>query len=240
MVGTPREIDGVSVVVRGHFNPAIFSPAWLLGQELVGPSEYKQASVDIVSRDLASFSMDWLTCQVTPEAMQVATTVPEEFERTRDVAAGVLRALSHTPIAAIGLNREVHSIVRSADAWHRIGDRLAPKELWDDVLTLPGMRSLLIESARSDEFAGRVYVKVEPSMRMPQAVYISHNDHYVLARVDSQPTSREQPWEVDTETSLEPSAKKLDLALEVLAGTRWSDSMSRADRIFASVMGLAA
>ncbi len=233
---TPREIDGVSVVVKGHFNPAIFSPAWLLGEQLIGVAEYKEAKVEIISRDLALFSAAWLACQVTPDALQMSTVVPEEFERTRDVVAGVLRALSHTPIGAMGVNREVHVLVESVEQWHALGDRLVPKDAWLNVLSLPGMRNITIWGARTDDFAGRVHVQVEPSLRIPRAVYITHNDHYLLAHVEAQPKSRLEPWLLDSDIDLEPSSNKLELALEILATDNWNASLERADAVFRAVM----
>src|SRR5512144_394929 len=49
----------------------------------------------LVTREFASFTVGWLTCQVTPDALQLTTVVPEEFERVRDAAVGILNTLSH-------------------------------------------------------------------------------------------------------------------------------------------------
>jgi len=237
VISTAREIDGVSVVVKGLFNPAIFSPAWLLSQDLIGSSEYTEAQVDIISRDLAVFRAAWLSCQVTPDAMQISTNDPDEFERARDVAAGVLGVLHHTPIAAMGINREVHLLVPSASRWHGIGDILAPKAAWESALIMPGMRSVTMWGIRPDSYAGRVQVQVEPSLRMPRAVYVAHNDHYILARVDSQPTSREAPWYLEPELDLEPTADKLEVALSILADD-WHSSLERANEVVSLIAKL--
>ena len=42
-------LDGVSVVVKGLFNAAIFSPAWLLAEGLIGKSEYGEADVELIT-----------------------------------------------------------------------------------------------------------------------------------------------------------------------------------------------
>jgi hypothetical protein len=231
---TPRQLDSVSIVVKGHLNPAIFSPAWMLGQGLIGQSEYEAAAVNIISRNAASFKMGWLECHVRPDTLQLSTDQAEEFERTRDVAVGVLRALSQTPVAALGINRDVHFVVTDRDRWHAIGDTLVPKNLWDPTLRLPGMRSLTMWGARPDLHAGRIHVTVEPSQRLPQAVYVGHNDHYALAKLEKIVTSREEPWDLDPESTAEPSADKIDMVIEILSED-WAASLRRADEVVSLV-----
>lgn len=227
-------LDGVSVVVRGFFTPSLFSPAWLLGQQLIGPREFEAAEVEVIARELCVFQTGWLSMQVNSDALQISTADVEEFERLRDAASGVLRALVNTQIAAIGINRERHFRIESADRWHDIGDLLTPKERWEEHLALPGMRSLTIWGVRPDDYAGRVQVQVEPSLRVPQAVYVSHNDHFVLSKVSSHPTER-SGWQTDE--PIEPGVDRLPMALDILA-QNWFDSLKRAQGIFDMVDGL--
>lgn len=224
-------LDAVEVVVKGSFNPAIFSPAWLLGEDLIGVAEYDNVEISLISRDFASFTAGWLRCDVTPEGCQFATQEPEEFERLRDVTVGVLRALPKTPIAALGLNRVSPALVPSLEAWHAIGDRLAPKELWSDLLVAPGMRAVTVWGVRPDGFTGRVQVHVEPSFRVPRAVFISVNDHFNLTLAIGDPNvadSRDQAWQIGSEPEVEETPGKIEVAVEVLI-EHWSASMTRAE-----------
>ena len=137
-------LDGVSVVVKGLFNAAIFSPAWLLAEGLIGKSEYGEADVELITREIASFTVGWLRCQVSPDALQLTTTEPEEFERVRDAAVGILNTRSHTPVAALGINREVHLPARDEAHYLAIGDALAPKKFWEPLVDLPATRTLTV------------------------------------------------------------------------------------------------
>ena len=225
-------IDGVSIVIRGSFNPGIFSPAWFLAQKLIGNEEYEAAEVQFISRDLSLFHMGWLDCQVTQDAMQLDTVKPEETERLRDAAVAVLRLLSHTPINALGINRSVHFDVESYERWHKIGDRLAPKDIWEGVLTLPGTRNVTILAVRPDKFDGSISVQVEPSVKVPHGVYVAVNDHFTLTNVEEQPTTRSDgPLQ---QALVPPSSELIPIAVGILSD-EWVDSMTRAEAIFRHV-----
>jgi len=231
--------DSLSLVLRGDFNPAIFSPAWLLGQNLIGIAEYQDSVVDIISRDLAVFRCGWATVNVTGDALQMMTEDSGEFERIRDLVVGTLKALPHTPLGALGINRDVHFAIRSAEGWHAIGDTLAPKEPWAATLALPGMRSLTMWAVRNDRYGGRVQAKVEPSSVVPQSVYVQHNDHYTLNLVDSQPSNRDETttWGTEESDSGIPSADKLPLAISILTEDLLR-SVERSDQVISGIASL--
>lgn len=231
-------LEAVTVVVRGNFNPSIFSPAWLLYQGLIGNDEFENETVEGINSAVASFSTGWLTCLITRDRMQFVTAEPEEFERVRDLAVGVLQALPHTPVAALGINRETHFQVSDVEVWHSIGDRLAPKEFWTS-LNLPGMRSISIEGSRKDLYAGQVIVQTEPSVQVRNGIYVAHNDHYDLKKLRSALMSRND-FGVPNEaaTLADASETKLAMAVEVL-NDRWEDSMHRATHNFDNIKKMA-
>ncbi|HEU5159523.1 MAG TPA: hypothetical protein VFU43_21175 [Streptosporangiaceae bacterium] len=210
----PFALDEVAVVLRGHFNPAIFSPAWLLAEGLISKTAYAEAELRVISSEIAIFETGWLKCNITRDLLQISTSEESDFERVRDVAVGILRALPQTPVGALGINREMHFLVQSLDQWHRIGDTLAPKEVWESVLKLPGMRGVNIWGVRPDNFAGRIQVDVQPSLRVSLGIYIRHNDHYGLSVVDAQPTTRAKIFPGDEQ--LEASIEKNPLAVKIL------------------------
>lgn len=230
-------LDSINVVVKGHFNAAIFSPAWLFHQKLIGADEYADAEVEIVTSEIALFRTGWLRCQVTPDTFQVSTNDPAEFERVRDAAVGVLSALSHTPVAALGINRETHISSRDRDHYHAIGDQLAPKGFWEPILNLPVTRQLVMWGQRPDNFGGRVQIDVEPSMRFPGYVFVSYNDHFNLHTVEHQPTTRDEAWSLEAEQSnmLEASAEKIPVVKEILA-SEWVSGMERSNQAIQAIM----
>lgn len=227
-------LEGATIVVRGSFNPAIFSPSWFRDQALIGATEYKAQQIEIITRDLAVFTLGWLTCHVTQDGLQLYTTEPEEFERLKDAGLGVLRLLEHTPISALGINRDYHVTLDSREELHAIGDALAPKDVWADSLKLAGMRTLTIWGARTDAYSGHVQVNVEPSTRFPQSVYIATNDHFDLSLAADEPATRDTAWNFEAAVS-EPSAAKGKVAIQVLL-EEWKTSFQRSEDIRLTVL----
>jgi hypothetical protein len=120
--------------------------------------------------------------------------------------------------------------LRTSDvyAWHAVGDLLTPKELWDGVLNLPGMQSVAYQGVRGDQFGGRVQVQIEPSNRVEQAIYVAHNDHFAMQKVDRQPKNRDDF--VGELPPIEPTSENFPYVDEIL-GKSWPDAMRRADDV---------
>ncbi len=230
-------IEATTIVVRGSFNPAIFTPSWFKDQGLVGSAEIEEQQIDIITRDISVFRMGWLSCHVTQDGLQLSASAPEEFERLRDAALAVLRLLSHTPISAVGLNRDFHTTMNSMAQLHAIGDAISPKAIWNNTLEMPGLRSATLWGVRTDGYGGHVQVTVEPSTRVPQSVYVAINDHFTLS-FESTPTgTRDAAWDL-TEEGSEETAQKIPVAVRVLL-EQWSASLERAEAARQNVVRLA-
>lgn len=207
-----------SIVHRGHFNPAIFQPAWLAAQNLIRAQEAGSAQIDIIHPKAAIFTAEWLRLNVVEDNFQAGTTQEPYYEALRDLVVGVLSLLSHTPLRALGINREFHFRFPSLDAWHKVGHTLAPKPLWEPHLPKPGMQSLTIRGQRPDDLEGYILVKVEPSTQVEFGVYIEVNDHYQLAPGDE---------------AIPGTSKALDII-----SRQWGGSMSRASAIAQAIAAL--
>lgn len=173
------QLEGISIVLLGQFNPAIFQPAWLAAEKLIRPQEAESAEIQLIHPEAAIIQMEWLKLNVMRERFQVATVQSSYFEPLRDLVMGIFSLLSHTPLRALGINHEFHFRLDSEKKWHALGDHLAPKRDWT-LLNKPGLRSLVIEGQRDDGFDGYVRVKVEPSQRFEHSLYIEVNDHFEL------------------------------------------------------------
>jgi hypothetical protein len=233
-------LEGVNVVLRGHFNPAIVTHGWLLAQKLLSVEDFGNTRPNLITPEVSNFTTPWFTCQVTSDALQLSTTEPPEMEPLRDMAVGILKTLPHVPVGVMGINHDFHFKVGDLDEWHAIGDALAPKEPWDGILTLPGTMRLVLLAARTDEQAGRLQVTIEPSTRVgPFGVYVAVNDHYSLRPAVEQPSTREQMWELGTseQEQVVPSADKNELAVELL-GSKWATSYENAQAVLQRVLSL--
>ena len=186
------EINGASIILLGNFNPAIFSPAWFVHYEILPENTIESANVEIASSQISIFSTEWLHIQVHLDRFQ-ASTVSAPIVRNQDLVMQIFKQrLPHTPLTAIGINREVHFRAHSQEARDRVGRRLAPVKPWGEVCdllhldnTTGGMVSLTMRQAQPSGRAvgGQINVKVEPSARIGEGrtgIYVQVNDHYVL------------------------------------------------------------
>ena len=119
------ETSGVSVVVLGTFNPAIFTPAWFELHGLLPEGVGARAELKVAHAQVTAFTFDWLRLDVVVERLAVATT-EAPYVRVCDLVARTFKEfLPHTPLRAFGINRDVHFLCRvllrrigSAGRWH--------------------------------------------------------------------------------------------------------------------------
>lgn len=173
------EIQATAIVLVGDFNPAIFNPTWFNNQNLIRKGEAETAETQILHPDVSSFNLEWLRCQVTRTQFVIETQQESHDEALRDLAIGTFKLLRHTPLRAMGINTQTHFKIGSIDQWHNIGHTLAPKSVWNGILSNPGMKSLTMEdSPRNDGYIGSVRVDVQPSVKVHPGLYFLINDHY--------------------------------------------------------------
>lgn len=204
------EIQGLSFVLVGDFNPKIFHPLWFSHHGLIGEHESEEAKIEVVHSDVSVFSLEWMRLQVTRDRFDLSTSQEPFFEVIRDLVIGSFQLLEHTPVKALGINYQAHFKMESEEKWHALGHRLAPKESWNKILKNPGMQRVAIKGERPDGFKGNILVNVEPSSKIKHGVYFAVNDHY----------------EVDTGEG-ETGLKSL---IEIIK-QNWADSIERSTSI---------
>ncbi len=223
------EITGVSLVMLGHFNPAIFTPAWFGWHGLLSERTAEIADTKIIHPQIAMFNADWLNLHVQPESFLINTT-QAPFIRLRDLAIRIFREhLPHMPLKVLGINREVHFPLRSFGEQNRLGRLLAPVEPWGDWgkklesdEEQGGMTSLTMTQINPEgrPLGGRVNVVVQPSNQIGRGrpgVYVQVNDHYIIENVESQMGTRE---------------------IVMLLEDNFDESLRRADQIIDHIMSL--
>jgi len=174
------EISGSSIVLRGSFNPAIFQPAWFAQQNLLAQAEAEASELKIVHPQISSFETERFVLQITTDRFVAASKPNASSEPLRDLVVGTFFILEHTPVTAIGLNRQLHFPMKSEDEWHRLGDKLAPKDGWNGVLEgRPGMRSLDILTYNAQPAGSSMMVRVQPSVLVKFGAYFETNEQYL-------------------------------------------------------------
>ena len=61
------EISGVSIVLLGQFNPAIFTPAWFMMHAILPKSVEANAKLQIAHPQVTVFASDWLQLEVATD-----------------------------------------------------------------------------------------------------------------------------------------------------------------------------
>ncbi|KDA40827.1 hypothetical protein [Frankia sp. BMG5.23] len=231
--------ESLALVVRGRFDPTKFSPGWLLVNHLIGEEQTRSAEIQAITPQISIFVAGWLSVQVTEDTFSLSTSDPTEYLRLRDLALGIFGILEDSPVNAIGINRSFHIKIDSIERWHSIGDTVAPKKIWEQAMLLPGTVGLTVRGSRKDEYAGYIQVRFEPSNLINRGIFVERNDHYILKKVDRQPSTREELFGLENLASLEipPAPGHLKIAAEILR-SNWQASLTdSADivRIFADM-----
>jgi hypothetical protein len=145
------EIDASSIVITGTLNPKIFQPQWFALQQLISKADADNSNIKIIHPQISQFETDDLTVLVTTDRFVASTKGTGTGVKLRDLVLGTFFILEHTPITAIGLNRQMHFAMGSETAWHALGDKLAPKEPWNEVM--PGRPGPMPLSSKSSTTA---------------------------------------------------------------------------------------
>lgn len=174
------EVSGSSIVLVGSFNPKIFQPEWFARQGLLPQSQVDNAEIKLIAPQICNFETEQIALQVTADRFIAFSKPSANAAPLRDFVQGTFFILEHTPVSAMGLNRHMHFALGSEETWHRLGDRLAPKEGWKEALKegRPGMLSLSIQTLRDGLGGTRYTIKVEPSTQVKFGVYFETNAHY--------------------------------------------------------------
>lgn len=194
------DLSGVDIAFLGQFNPAILTPAWFAMHELL-PNRVAESATSVVAhRDVTAFQADWLQLHVTQDEFRIHTA-QSPYVRLYDLAERVFgEHLHHTPLKALGINRQVHFRVRNMAERDRIGRILAPVTVWgswSDALGTTGDHggptSLTMTQVSPDDRPedDRINVTVEPSGLVGDGhtgVYVRVNNYFVHQGVDSAST----------------------------------------------------
>ena len=214
MPDSTPEMSGTSIVLVGAFNPRIFQPEWFARQSLLPRTEADQANIQIIHQEVAQFETERFVFQVTRDRLVAATKPNTSGEPLRDLVAGTFYILEHTPVNAVGLNRDMHFDMHTEEAWHQLGDKLAPKDVWREIgAGRPGLRTLQIfyNAPSGDEPA--TTVTIQPSIKvLPYGAYFGVNQHFVL-----------------------PADEAIDAMMQVL-NERWEGFQKNAEQLSTAVL----
>jgi hypothetical protein len=192
------ENNGVSIVLVGSLNAAIFHPSWFVANDLLKKDDIVNVEVELINKNFAIFKVgNWLRIQVEPNRF-IADTSEPPFIRLHDLVVRTFReVLNQTPIFQMGINRRVHFNVGDEETRNKIGKMLAPQEAWGEWANNikgskdkkhGGMTSLsMMESDLDDREIGQIIAQVAPSQLIKNhaGIFMNINDHYEIPKDDS-------------------------------------------------------
>jgi hypothetical protein len=163
------------IVLRGQFNPTILQPRWFSANNLVSETEADRAEVKVIHPDLNL--VDFGSFELAVERDRFTVTTSGMPETIFDLVTGTFEVLEHTPLHVLGINFDAHFRLANEASWDAVGATLVPRENWEGVLDRPGMRSVLVEGRRTDDYIGHLQVRAEPSVRIKNGLFIHINNH---------------------------------------------------------------
>lgn len=200
---------GKNIQVLGHFNPRLFVPQWFAEVGLLAAEEAREAKDEIIHEEIAQFGVDWAAIRVTKDRFAASTTRVGHIELLRDLVAGTLELLTHTPTMALGINHDYWFDFPDRDSFDEFGWTLAPTSNWP-LLGRPGMAKLAIQGTRPDDRTGYVRVSVDPLLDGGYRVNVGVNDHYIVKEV--------------------PSSSATPVIVEIV-NARWFESIAEAEAL---------
>ena len=230
------ELDNASIVLLGSFNPRIFQPAWFAQHKMIGSKEAEQlANLFQFKEQVVAFRVDMFELNVQQNRFVINSLDDHPAEHIKDLVISCFgKYLPHTPVTAMGINRNVHFDTGDFEVRDRVGSRLAPKDAWgkwgeeiQKAYDEPrdkrgGMLSItmLQQNLRLEGYNVSVQAKVEPSYKVEdgRGIFVDVNNHFELSD-DGQ------------------SIPDASLAVETLEAN-WKTSMSRAAMIADQIMAL--
>lgn len=178
--------------------------------------EAESAEVSVVHPEVTAFTMNKIQYEVTRDRFVIQTTYSPSFHVMKDLVLGMFGLLHYTPVHSLGLNREFHFLLDSEDTWHKLGHKVAPKDIWIGILEKPGTRKLIMEGIRSDGREGFVRIEFAPSVRIHPGLFFAVNDHFQLGSKITASGCQEmldlvrQEWDASIERSKTAAFKFLE------------------------------
>ena len=166
------KLESHSIVLLGDFNPKILHPFWFAAYDLIPKKEADEAELVVSHPEVTEFRLEWMRLGVVRDKFAATAWQSSYYEHLRDLVTGTFKILRHTPLRMMGINRQMHFQLESQLEWHGFGHKLAPKEIWDGLLEQPGMQSLSIQGVRDDGLQGSINVKVQPSPKVENGVFL--------------------------------------------------------------------
>ncbi|HGM6313407.1 hypothetical protein [Pseudomonas juntendi] len=132
--GNPREREA-SIVLVGDFDPLLLVPQWFINNKLLPEEDaVDNVAIEIVYKDLTRFTLPNITVEIQPSRVVLRSDRESLDFMIVDLAVGILTILNKVQITALGLNVFEDYEFEDNAVWNEVGDILAPKGVWSEIL----------------------------------------------------------------------------------------------------------
>ncbi len=184
-----------TIVVIGSFNPPIFTPEWLEKHNLIGSDDVKSAQEHaslVLTADISRFETEKFALQIVKNQCVIGTKGPVT-PALLDLVVGIFGLVQQTPVTAVGLNYLAEYKFFEPAKYHKIGDTLAPKNIWEKLLPESGncsvgLSSLAVqidpykrgEKPSENTLGQSKTITISPTLDKNYFIKMSLNDHYPI------------------------------------------------------------
>lgn len=177
------EIETISLVFVGDFNPIIFQPFWLESKGLIRESEAENAKVEVIHNEIVKYELDdWAKIEITKNRCEFKSSKEPYFEPLKDLATSVFKILRETPVRALGINHIFDCKMPNEEKYIELGNMLTPLDIWAKDFDNPRLMNLeILEMKRRDGESGNRRVRINPSdQKIQYGVVVNVNNHFDL------------------------------------------------------------
>lgn len=185
------DLNDLSIVLVGNFNPIIFRPEWFEKYEILSKDDTEKTKIKVIHPEISSFQNGWLTLEVQANRF-IASTTELPYVKLYDFVVKTFKEhLNHTPLSKLGINLAVHFSARDESNRNRIGKALAPRDPWGKWGALidsgegeqhGGLSNITMQIKNLDDrVKGSINITVQPSLKAHAGILVSVNDHYELS-----------------------------------------------------------
>lgn len=181
-----------SIVLIGKFNPEMFSPDWFLKNGVIREedAQFAKSQKDkypmIVSNQLTMFITNNLTIKIEMNRFTISAN-KEPFVELKDFVCKTFNNLGALEINAYGFNYGAHYHLNSVHEYQIVGDKLAPKDYWKELLgdevsgdeRKSGLSA--IRMMKTFDY-GALSLQLEPSAFVKYGVFMTCNDHHNVSK----------------------------------------------------------
>ena len=170
-----------SIVLVGTFDPLAMTPHWFVKQGMIPQEDIDEnLAIELVYKELTKFSLANVFVEIQEGMIVLRSDHPSFDYKIHDLALGILSSVKKSEVTALGINLYTDVFFEDADFWHKVGHRLAPKDIW--LQAAPdservGMANLQMQINKPAGEPG-VYNFTVGWLDKPKAIRFSLNNHF--------------------------------------------------------------